>query len=206
MSLITREKLMWLADKPRFDREIAREPAIPSLCDIAVYLSYRRGDAELAEGVRELFLEQGISVSSAVMNGGYPAKFDAVVADQMRREIGERTVLVPLISRECLLSMWLPWQLGLLEGMDRAGEVILVALDEMKDSAEVQAYQSRYPDLCFGNSMAAAVRSPAGYLTSLTAWMAQRQRRFLEVNARSLAPIRADWEIHPFHRSGCAGL
>ncbi len=122
-----------LSDLRRFSQEMLSEQRTTTLRKSAArdprgstFLSHSSSDSELLPGVIALLENHGASVYIDKMDNTLPPQTSSQTAKALRSRIEQSNCFILLATSRSKNSLWIPWELGLADGLKRSRRVAIL--------------------------------------------------------------------------------
>lgn len=140
MAILTRGHLQNLGRKAYYRKSVA------SMTDITVFLSHSHKDKDLVEGIANLLAGVGVEVYIDWLDDGMPERPDRETAKRIKDKIKEYQRFVLLATKNSLNSLWVPWELGLADGVKEMNKIaVLPVRDDSYESWKGNEHIDLYP-------------------------------------------------------------
>jgi hypothetical protein len=173
----------------------------------SVFLSHSATDNELASDFRSFLLFHQLPLRIDLTKSKQPENMDLFTANWIKAQIRTSMYYLLLVTESSLKSDWLLWELGVADCLkDNLRMAVVPCLNSSEGWQKYESIRQRFNELRPISPQSAGVFTPTVYLTDLTSWLKTglvRPQPWAEFAAPS---VPGEMDVHPFHRSGCAGL
>ena len=152
MSILKRSELLAYANLSKLqnfaalDEAQARDSRSKQTGTIrSVFLSHSHADKDLVRPAVIFFKEQGVQVYVDWMDGEMPSRTSGETAKRLKSKISENDRFVVLVSEHSKESHWVPWELGLADGVKGMRKIASFPIRSDEREFKGNEYFSIYP-------------------------------------------------------------
>ena len=98
-----------------------------------LFLAHSHKDQDIAEEAKLLLGAQGVQLWIDSQEAGFSLPTSPTTANKLKAKIRELGKLVLLATANALQSLWVPWELGLADGVTGASNVLIWPIAESED-------------------------------------------------------------------------
>jgi hypothetical protein len=126
-----------------------------------VFLSHSHHDADIVENVGTWLSNLGVQLWVDWKDGTMPQSTNRETALRIKREIDSCGKMILLATSKGLSSRWVPWELGVADGVNGTDSVLIFPLKDQNMSFPGQEYVGIYPYI-YRDANGPAVIFPSG--------------------------------------------
>lgn len=105
-----------------------------------------------------------------------PTVTDRRTALQLKKLIKKCDCFLLLATANSLDSIWVPWELGIADGIKRNKDILIAPIDDPDDFIVGREYLDIYDSLYYETGDDASIYSPRGFLRSgIVDWLVSKQ-------------------------------
>lgn len=110
-----------------------------------VFLSHSHEDKETVEAAIRLLSSQGVTVYVDWLDPAMPSITSTETAARLKKRIREQERFVLLASDKALTSRWVPWELGIADGVREMSEIAVLPFKDSYTDWTRSEYLGLYP-------------------------------------------------------------
>lgn len=110
-----------------------------------VFLSHSHEDKDTVEAAIRLLSSQGVTVYVDWLDPGMPSITSTETAARLKKRIREQERFVLLASVKALESRWVPWELGIADGVREMSEIAVLPFKDSYTDWTRSEYLGLYP-------------------------------------------------------------
>jgi hypothetical protein len=143
VAFITRSELASF----EFFAETQLRKSAPAVAQTTIFLSHSHLDWDLVKAAINFFASHGVSVYVDWLDGGMPAQTSKATAVLLKDHIERHKKFVLLATGNSLSSVWVPWELGIADGLKRDSHMAVLPVVEKGSGFAGNEYVNLYPQI-----------------------------------------------------------
>lgn len=159
-------KLENAADRARTEAFSSRRPTIASLSEEVskniktAFLCHSHKDDKLAEGLQEIFRQNGLELYIDWKDGEMPKETNKETAERIRSKIIDLDLFIFLATPNSTESKWCPWEIGYADAKKFNNDIIIVATIDQSGNFYGNEYLRLYRQISETTNGAYALYEP----------------------------------------------
>lgn len=163
MAIIKQRQLLNYATSLEFSESARRSVKVASSAFTkTVFLSHSHKDKLLVEGLKNLLGSMGVELYIDWLDDNMPAVTSRETAEKLKNRIKSCNLFMLLATTNALNSKWVPWEIGIADGVKSLAQIVLVPVADDSGSFPGSEYLQIYNKLETDPSLAPFITSPNG--------------------------------------------